>query len=233
MSCWYAPEVTTPNLESAEAAVETLRAELGMIDAALDAIDRKAALIPVVVGAIAGIFIAPDSTFTGGQTFFLVAALVSGVGATIAALRVMWARDLNVGPNAQATAGGVHLPPEYFNRAVASSFAMSVDALSELAKWKAKLLNIAMWFAAATILLLALARLAGGISVPDDQGTQQQPTQAPATAPASPATSGGGDTPASQPAQADIPVNFGQQIASKGGLPADLEIRIDKIEKRG
>jgi hypothetical protein len=37
---------------------------------------------------------------------------------------------------------------------------MSVDALSELAKWKGYRLNIAISLAAATILLLAIARLA-------------------------------------------------------------------------
>ncbi len=224
--------MATPNPQSAEAAVETLRAELNMIDAALDAIDRKAALVPVVLGAIAGIFIAPDTRFTSGQTLFLVGALATGVLGTIVALRVMRAQNLNVGPNAQATAGGTHLAPEHFHRAVAGSLAQSIDAVSDLARWKAKRLNMAMWLAAATILLLALARLAGGITMADDQGTRQQPTEAPATTPTS-APSTGGDAPATQPAPAEIPTNFGQQIAAKGGLPADLEVGITKIEKRG
>lgn len=29
------------------------------------------------------------------------------------------------------------------------------------------------------------------------------------------------------------PLNFGEQIFMKGGLPADLEVRIDKIDERG
>jgi hypothetical protein len=156
--------MTRPHPESASAAVETLRAELDMVDRALDAIDRKAALLPPVLGAIAGILIAPDTTFTRIQQALLVVALATGVGALLFALRVMWARDLNLGPNAAEVATGTHLEPADFNRAVAGSLAKSVDALSELSKWKAFRLNVAMALAATTILLLALARVAGGIA---------------------------------------------------------------------
>lgn len=74
------------------------------------------------------------------------------------------ARRVSVGPDAKRTASGTHLAPADFNNAVAGSLALSVDKLSEVAIWKSTRLNIAFWFAGITILLLAAARLAGGIS---------------------------------------------------------------------
>jgi hypothetical protein len=88
---------------------------------------------------------------------------VSGIAATILAMRVLWAQNLDVGPNAQTTAANTHLSPAQFNRAVAGSTANSVDAMSELSRWKGRRLNRSMSLAALTILLLAIARIAGGI----------------------------------------------------------------------
>ena len=144
--------MTMPDPDSAKAAVETLRAELTMLDGALEATDRKAALVPVVVGTIAGIFIAPDTLFTPPQAFILGGALLSGIAATILAMRVLWARkSWEYGPNAQTTAANTHLTPAQFNRAVAGSTANSVDSMSELSKWKGRRLNRSMSLAALTI----------------------------------------------------------------------------------
>jgi hypothetical protein len=154
--------MATPNADSAVAAVAMLRAELEMVERALDAIDRKAALLPAVIAAIAGIFIAPDSTFTCTQYVALVPGLACGITASILALVVMKARRLDVGPNAHATANGAHFAPAEFNQRVARSLAKSVKAMSELSEWKAERLNIAGWFAGTSILLFALVRVAGG-----------------------------------------------------------------------
>lgn len=157
----YAERVT-PHPDSAAAAVETLRAELDTGHTALEALDRKAALVPATLGVIAGLFIAPDSKFTDVQQVILAAALVTGIVAVVIALMVLRAQSLGVGPNAKQTAEGTYLAPADFNRAVAGSLAISLDKLSEVAQWKGTWLNRSMWWAAVTILLLAVARVVGG-----------------------------------------------------------------------
>jgi disulfide bond formation protein DsbB len=147
------------NSESAAAAVETLRSELEVVNGALASIDQKAAFLPAALGAIVGIFIAPDAAFTHREEPLLLVALVTGISSALTALWVLWARFMNVGPNARETLGGMHLDPADFNRAVAGSLANAVDQASELAKWKGVRLNAAMWLAAATILILATTRL--------------------------------------------------------------------------
>lgn len=159
----YARRVA-PNPDSAAAAVETLRAELEMINGSLEALDRKAALVPATLGVVAGIFIAPDDAFTQPQQVLLVAALVAAIIAVFAALQVLWARRVSVGPDAKTVAMGTHWGPADFNNAVAGSMALSVAKLAEVADWKSARLNIGLASAAITILLLAGARLVGGIT---------------------------------------------------------------------
>jgi len=218
-----------PNKGSAAAAVETLRAELAMVDGALSSIDQKAALIPALLGAVTGIVIAPDTNITELQAGLLVVALVFGAVAGGLALRVLWARDLNMGPDATLTVSATYLKPADFNVSVADSLARSVNALSKVAKWKGGLLNRAMICAATAILFLVLTRMAGGIGVSDQKPTQATP-QAPATTPAQQPTPATADRP---PGQVVVPVDLGQQIAAKGGLPSDLGKLTDRIEKRG
>jgi hypothetical protein len=99
--------------------------------------------------------------------------------------------------------------------------------MSELAIWKTVWLNRAVALAATTILLLALVRVVGGFSMGDEQ---QEPSSPPSTTPVT-SPSGPAEQPADQPVQQlQPPTDFGQQVAAKGGLPADLETRIHKIE---
>lgn len=60
---------------------------------------------------------------------------------------------------------------------------------------------------------------------PSDAPQQSAPETAPAQPPP-PADFGTQDSMAG-----DRPLNFGEQIISKGGLPKDLETRIEKIDK--
>lgn len=152
-----------PHPESAAAAVETLRAQLEMANGSLEAIDRKAALVPATLGVVAGIFIGSDDKFSLAETTVLIAAVVTGMVSALFALRVLWTRVVSIGPNATTTSNGTHLDPADFNNAVAGSLAISIDKMSEAAKWKSERLNRAFGFAGATILLLAVARLVGGI----------------------------------------------------------------------
>ena len=232
----YAAVMAEPNRETADAAVDALRAQLGIVIAALDTIDRKAALVPTVMGALAGVLFVSTGPYTSWQGALLLGALVTGVISAGLSLRVIWAQDQRIGPNAQEVAANTHLSPEHFHRAAAKSYADSIDALSALTEWKAAWLNRAMALAVATILLLALARFAGGITMPEDQGTQQQPTAAPVTAPASstPPPSDGAAPPATQASpQAEVPTDFGQQTVIKSAVPSEVEIRIAEIDKRG
>jgi hypothetical protein len=153
-----------PHPDSAAAAVATLRAELEMINGALEGLDRKAALVPVILGAVAGIFIAPDDSFTEPQQALLVGALAGGIIAVLAALQVLWARRVSVGPDAKTAAENTQLAPADFNNAVAGSLALSVAKLAEVVDWKGARLNVAFGSAAVTILLLASARLVGGMT---------------------------------------------------------------------
>ena len=153
-----------PNAGSAAAAVAELRAQLEMANGALEAIDRKAALVPATLGVVAGIFIGSDDMFTTLEAVALLGALVTGIVSALSALRVLWTRNLSIGPNAATAANGTHLDPADFDNAVAGSLAISIDSLSETAKWKGKHLNRAFGLAGATILLLAVARLLGGIT---------------------------------------------------------------------
>ncbi len=54
-----------PNAASAAAAVAALQAELGLAEGNLDALDRKAALLPAFLAALAGLFIGSESVITG------------------------------------------------------------------------------------------------------------------------------------------------------------------------
>jgi hypothetical protein len=227
-----------PNRETADAAVDVLRAQLGMIVSALDTIDRKAALVPTVMGAFAGVLFVSAGPYTFWEAVVLLGALVTGVIGAALSLRVIWAQDQRIGPNAQDVAANTHLTPEHFHRAAAKSYADSIDTLSALTEWKAFRLNVAMALAVTTILLLAFARFVGGIAVPEDQGAQpqQQPTNAPATAPANatPAPSDGGASPAPQASpQAAVPTDLGQQTVFRNAVPSEVQVRTAEIDKRG
>lgn len=153
-----------PNPESAAAAVDMLSAQLELAIASLEAIDRKAALVPATLGVVAGIFIAPDGPFTTPQIVALAGALGTGIVSVFFALRALWPRRLSIGPDALAASKGTALAVADFHNAVAGSLAISIGKLAEVAEWKSKRLTYAFWSAGATILLLAVARLAGGIT---------------------------------------------------------------------
>ena len=148
-----------PDPESAKAAVETLRHELDMTVAAMDATDRKAALIPAALGAIAGLFIAPDTTFSRTASVVLIAALAAAMIAGYHALLAMRAQRFRIGPDATRTAELVHLGLAQFNWGVARSLATGVKYNQDVAGWKSRHLNLSLFAAGIAILLLAGARI--------------------------------------------------------------------------
>lgn len=154
----------SPAIEkSAEAAVAALTAELTMANGNLDSIDQKAGLVPPVVAGVAALFIAPDLHFTWLQAAFLLPALATGGAAIWLALLTLEVQPISLGGEADQIAGGTHLQPADFNRAVAGSLAIAVEKHSALTKWKGGRLNWSMRLAGVTFLLLAAARLAGGL----------------------------------------------------------------------
>ena len=233
-----------PNPQSAAAAVETLRAELDTAISSLESIDRKATLIPAVLGTVAGIFIAPSATFRGSQAAVLIAAVLTGVIAVFFALRVIWARYVNIGPNARQTASGTYLDPAAFNHAVAGSLATAIDQLSAVSAWKGHRLNLHL--VGSRDNLLARSRTntrRHDLSDKDTPGTtpdaplqpqapqalQQStpPQEPPPPQPEPPANFG-----TQEAMRGEQPASFGQQIMTKGGLPQDLETSIHKIETK-
>ncbi len=151
--------VQAPVEASAEAAVTTLRAELDTLFQAIDAIDQKAAVVPAALGAIAALFIAPDTTLQEAQIVAMLIGIVTGGVSIGFALFALSARLIDAGPNAQQTAGAVHLHPAAFNRAVAGSLANSVDKMSEITKSKGYRLNVSLVFAAFAIASFAAIRV--------------------------------------------------------------------------
>jgi hypothetical protein len=164
------------NQESAAEAVQTLQAELNLVFGVLNGLDQKAGLIPAIVGTVALLVVAPDTRFNSAQAIFLCVAVASGILAGGLAVRVLWARNLNIGPDADRTVQSANLPVGEFDIAVADSLARSVNSVGEVVRWKETWLNRAMFFGAVAILALVLARIAGGLPVQDPT-----PTPSPST----------------------------------------------------
>lgn len=164
-----------PDRETASAAVQALQSEVELADGNLDALDRKAALLPAFLAALAGLFIGPETTASGlglGLTLFALGLGIAGVACSLLALR---ARPLVVGPAADQLLAGLGLPIQYFNQALAGSLAITVNQLTEVAFYKSRWLNRAFVLAMGTILMLSLSRIAGG---PHDEQTTITPTPA-------------------------------------------------------
>lgn len=155
-------EEQPPNEASAAAAVSALHAELELADGNLDALDRKSALLPAFLAALAGLFISSESVLSGlGLTGVLI-ALVAGILSVSSALYAMRARAHILGPDVDEVIANLDLPIADFNAALANSLAEAINHATQVALFKARWLNRAMILAVVTILFLSLARLGGG-----------------------------------------------------------------------
>lgn len=151
-----------PNEASAAAAVAALQAELELADGNLDALDRKTALLPAFLAALAGLFIGSESVITGlGLTAVLI-ALAAGILSVSSALLAMRARPQISGPDVDEVIANLDLPIADFNAALANSLAQEINGATRVALFKARWLNRAMILAVGTILFLSLGRVAGG-----------------------------------------------------------------------
>lgn len=223
------PGSIPPNKESTAALVEVLKFELELADGNLNALDRKAALIPVAMAAIIGLFIAPDLTFSALQPWFLAAAAFTGLISVGLALWALSARGLVVGLDPDKALPWVHIGAADMNRAIAGSLGKALRNHAYTAIWKQPRINWSMGLAVATILLVASARLTGGLPVGDDNQTS----------PPEPSGEQSPQTPQPTPQPSDTgkpgsgaPTDFGELWTSKGGhLPSDVEHRIEKSDK--
>ena len=151
-----------PREEAAAAAVAALQAELELADGNLDALDRKAALLPAFLAALAGLFIGADSGLSGAGLISVLAALVTGILSVSASLYAMRARAHSPGPDVDEVIANLDLPIADFNAALAASLAEAINNATRVAVFKAAWLNRAMILAVLTILFLSLSRLTGG-----------------------------------------------------------------------
>ena len=150
-----------PNEASAAAAVHALQAELELADGNLDALDRKTALLPAFLAALAGVFMGSDVVADGSRLIAFAIALSVGIGSVCCALYAMRARAHIPGPDVDEVIANLDLPIPYFNAALANSLAQAVNNATSVAVFKARWLNRAMILAVATILFLSLGRLLG------------------------------------------------------------------------
>ncbi len=155
-------EEQPPNEASAAAAVSALQAELELADGNLDALDRKSALLPAFLAALAGLFISSESVLNGLGLLVVLIALVAGILSVSFALYAMRARAHILGPDVDAVIANLELPIADFNAALAGSLAEAINRATQVALFKARWLNRAMILAVVTILFLSLARLIGG-----------------------------------------------------------------------
>jgi hypothetical protein len=147
--------------ESAAAAVAALQAELQLADGNLDALDRKASLLPAFLAGLAGLFISADTSVNGAAVVAVVTALGTGILAVASALLALRARAHVLGPNAEEVVRNLDVPIAVFNAALANSLATAVNDATRVALFKSTWLNRAMLLAVATILLLSLGRITG------------------------------------------------------------------------
>jgi len=162
-----------PDAESAAAAVAALQSQLQLADGNLDALDRKAALLPAFLAALAGLFLDPDSILSGLGLVSVLIALAAGIVSVGCALNAMRARAHVSGADVDDVMANLDLPIRDFNAALAGSLAWAINNATDHALHKGRWLNRAMAIAVVTILFLSLSRLAG---VPDDRQANPDPS---------------------------------------------------------
>jgi hypothetical protein len=248
--------------DAGEAAIEYLQSQLKMATDAYDNLDRKASLLPPFLVGAAGILIGPAGVrFTAPQAVILVLALAIGTAAGYYSIEALRTRKLTAGPDPKDVADKMGRPLAEFRPALAGVIAEAIQGRRDELSEKARAFNRAVRLAAVSLLLVAIARLLGGVFVADsvspDSSSQPSaaPTAAPATAPASPSESAPAPTerptaPPTAPAQASptaegeeplsfamahefraLTLNDGGDIGQRSGRTAAREVPPDKSEQ--
>jgi hypothetical protein len=225
---------------SIDAGLDVLRTELTLVHGNLDSIDRKAALLPPFLVALAGLLI-PLGQLSDIQLLLIAGALLSGISAVGVVLWLVFPGEVYLGPNAHLTASTAHHAPVVYKMALAAELANSVRDTSTATVVKGRWLRRSMRLAGLTMLLLVVARVVGGVVAEETPAGQAPvPTSSPASTGegsaepsgssggASDSGGGGGDSPINPaPGTAIRLPKLGQQIAIKGGeVPKNIEAAI-------
>ena len=194
-----------PDERTVAAAVDVLQFELGLVNGSIDSLDRKAALIPPFLVAAAAFLLGPiGTTYNWLQLVLVALAIATGIRASYLAYRAMAPDLVRLGPKAEIVERYTTAPLADFEQRVVEALSEAVQQTSKTTLIKGERPSGGMRLAAATLLLLVLARIAGGLPLAADnaqtptstppatqpsQSAAPQPTQSPATqAPASPST---------------------------------------------
>lgn len=195
------PRDKAPDAKSVELLVTALQKTLDRQYGALEAADRKAA---VLLGAILGIgFLSSDRLQIPTMPALIpfAIAVVSSLAAVFASLWVLWSRTLLTGPNPIRAAQATSWTEVAFAQSVADSLAVASQENAGVNEVKGAWLNIAFTAATIAVVSFALIGLIGGSPVTDEKSTTptQEPSSAPPPSPSAPppATEAptSGDTP--------------------------------------
>jgi hypothetical protein len=120
-------------------------------------------LLPAALGAIAGLLVPTQGQYPVLQSGLLSVSLICGVVAGWYALRAFEARKIPVGPQAQRVVAILGYSPVLMRRGIAQGLSRSIVEQSDLAHNKGRHLNLGMRWAGICVVLLAAARIVGGI----------------------------------------------------------------------
>lgn len=151
------PRDTPPDTHSLAVLIPALQKILDRQYGALEAADRKAA---VLLGAILGIGVLSADRLHAPPMPALVpfvAAVIFSLGAVFASLWVLWSRVLLTGPNPIRAAQATSWPELPFTQSVADSLAVAAQENAAVNDVKGTWLNLA--FTAATIAVISFAIL--------------------------------------------------------------------------
>jgi hypothetical protein len=139
-------------------AVDLLREHMRFTIDALDALDRKLALVVPVVGGIA-VLAAPDPTQGHVHASLLTAGLLVATVAAALSLLGLLARSAALGPDPRRLAWRAQHPYPDYHRDTAIALQRSVSTNLALTERKARWFNLAAVSAACAILLFVIARV--------------------------------------------------------------------------
>jgi hypothetical protein len=215
--------------ETAELAIRYLQSQLTQATEAYDSLDRKAALLPPFLAGAAGLLLGSEDSFSPLQAGLLVPALAAGAVGGWFAIEALRTRKVAAGPDPKDVAEKMDRPLTEFSPALAGIIAEAVTARRDALSEKATAFNMAMRLTAVTLLLVAGARLIGGLTV-SDQNNDAAPSASPSDA-ASPAPSA--EQVAPTPAVTDSPAPSVTVVPTTSDVDAGATLFGMAFEQKG
>lgn len=140
--------------------VELLKTEISIGLNAIDALDRKLALVPPFLGTVAALLL-PNPVGPGQVTWAGAAAGVMLV-AFGCAIRGLAGTPISIGPEQGWLSEQTGADPATFYREVAEKQKLSVDSLHNATKKKSRWFNLALLAASVAMLLFVVTRVTPG-----------------------------------------------------------------------